>query len=131
VDTGIIKNGFKMNIEDFRKYCLSVKGAIESISLQNRNILVFKVMEKVFVYIPLEPQDGIFKAYLKCNPERSVELREKYDGINPDDFKTLLWNWVTLESDVPDDLIKELIQHSADEVILKLSKKKQEEYRNS
>ncbi len=118
-----------MNIEECRSYCLSIKGAVESISLQNRNVLVCKVMEKVFVYIPLEPQDGIFKAYLKCNPERSVELREKYNGINPDDFKTLLWNWITLESDVHDDLIKELIRHSADEVILKLPKKKQEEYR--
>ncbi len=120
-----------MNIEDFRKYCLSVKGAAESISLQNRNVLVCKVMEKVFVYIPLEPQDGKFRAYLKCNPERSVELREKYNGINPDDFKTLLWNWITLESDVPDNLIEELIRHSAEEVILKLPKKKQEEYRLS
>ncbi len=120
-----------MNIEELIKYCLSVKGAVESISLQNHKVLVCKVMEKVFVYIPLEPQDGIFKAYLKCNPERSVELREEYDGINPDDFKTLLWNWITLESDVPGDLIKELIRHSTDEVILKLPKKKQEEYRNS
>lgn len=119
-----------MNIEEFRKQCMSVKGAEESISLQNRNVLVCKVMGKVFVYIPLNPEDGKFKAYLKCDPERSVELRDKYNGIVPDDFKTLLWNWVTLESDVPDDLIRELIRHSADEVIGKLPKKKQEEYRN-
>ncbi len=118
-------------MEEFRDCCLSVKGAVESISLQNRNMLVYKVMGKVFVYIPLEPQDGVFKAYLKCHPERSVELREKYNGINPDDFKTLLWNWVTLESDVPDKLIEELVCHSAEEVISKLPKKKQEEYRNS
>lgn len=119
-----------MNIEEFRQYCLSVKGAVESISLQNRNVIVCKVMGKVFVYIPLEPEDGIFKAYLKCDPEKSVELRDKYNGITPDDFKTLLWNWVTLESDVPDDLIEELIRHSADEVIKKLPKRKQEEYRD-
>ncbi len=56
-------------------------------------------------------------------------MRDKYNGIVPDDFKTMLWNWVILESDVPDDLIKELIRHS--EVIGKLPKKKQEEYRNS
>ncbi len=118
-----------MNVEEFRKYCLSVKGSAESLSLQNHKVLVCKIMGKVFVYIPLEPQDGIF-AYLKCNPEKSVELREKYNGVTPDDFKTLLWNWVTLESDVPDGLIKELTQHSADEVISKLPKKKQEEYRN-
>jgi len=120
----------RMNIEEFRNCCLSVKGAVESLSLQNHNVLVCKVVEKVFVYIPLEPKDGIFKAYLKCNPEKSVGLREKYNGITPDDFKTLLWNWVTLESDVPDGVIKELIRHSADEVILKLPKRKQEEYRN-
>ncbi|MDR1181596.1 MAG: MmcQ/YjbR family DNA-binding protein [Bacteroidales bacterium] len=120
-----------MNIEECRKYCLSVKGAAESLTLLNHNVLTLKVMNKVFVYIPLEPKDGVFKIYLKCNPEKSVELREKYNGINPDDFKTLLWNWVTLESDVPDTLIEELIRHSADEVILKLPKKKQEEYKNS
>ena len=118
-----------MNIEDFREYCLLVKGATESISLQNHKILVCKVMEKVFAYIQLEPEDGLFKAYLKCNPDRSVELREKYNGINPDNFKTFLWNWVTLESDVPDELIKELVLHSAEEVIKKLPKKKQIEYK--
>ncbi len=118
-----------MNIEDFYNYCLSVKGATASNSLQKHKILVCKVMEKVFAYILLEPEDGLFKAYLKCNPDRSVELREKYNGINPDNFKTFLWNWVTLESDVPDELIKELVLHSAEEVIKKLPKKKQIEYK--
>ena len=118
-----------MNIEELRSHCLSVKGAVELLSRQKHDILVCKVMEKIFVYIPLEPEDGIFKAYMKCNPDRSVELREKYNGINPDDFKTLMWNWVTLDSDVPDDLIVELVKHSAEEVIKKLPKRKQEEYR--
>ncbi len=117
-----------MNIEKFREHCLSIKGSVESISLQVRNILVFKIMGKIFVYIPLEPEDGIFKVYLKCDPDKSVELRERYNGVNPDDFKTLLWNWITLESDVPDELIKELINHSVNEVIQKLPKKKREEY---
>lgn len=85
----------------------------------------------MFAYIPLEPKDGVFKVDLKCNPDKSVELREKYYGITETDFKTLLWNLVTLESDVPDELIKELILHSVEEVISKLPKKKQEEYRNS
>ena len=117
-----------MNVEEFRENCLSIKGSVESISLQVRNILVFKVMGKIFVYIPLEPEDGIFKVYLKCDPNKSVELREKYNGVNPDDFKTLLWNWITLESDVPNELIKELVNHSVDEVIQELPKKKRAEY---
>ncbi|MDR2937639.1 MAG: MmcQ/YjbR family DNA-binding protein [Prevotellaceae bacterium] len=119
-----------MNIEEFRKHCLLVKGAEESISLQNRNVMVCKVMEKVFVYLPLAPEDGVFRAYLKCEPERTIALREKYKGVTPDKFKTLMWSWVALESDVPNELIEELIRHSADEVIKKLPKYKQAQLNN-
>lgn len=119
-----------MNIEEFRICCLSVKGAAESLPFLGHNVLVFKVMGKMFAYIPLEPKDGIFKACLKCDPEKSVELRETYEGITETDFKTPLWNLVTLESDVPDGLIRELIRHSVDEVIKKLPKYKREAYFN-
>ena len=117
-----------MNIEEFREYCLSIKGCTESTPFLDKNIIVFKVMEKMFAYIPLYPKDGVFRADLKCNPDKSVELREKYNGVTETDFKTLLWNLVTLESDVPDSVIEELIKHSAEEVIKKLPKSKQEEY---
>lgn len=117
-----------MNIEEFRNYCLSIKGCTESLPFIRHNVLVFKVADKMFAYIALEPKDGVFKVNLKCDPEKSIALREKYNGINETDFKTHLWNLVTLDSDVSDDLIKELIQHSADEVIKKLPKRKREEY---
>lgn len=120
-----------MNIEEFREYCLSIKGSVESLPFRDNTILVFKVMDKMFTYIPLEPKDGVFKANLKCDADKSLELREKYHGITETDFKTPLWNLVTLDSDVPDEVIKELIQHSADEVIRKLPKKKQAEYFNA
>ena len=119
-----------MNIEKFRACCLSIKGAAEAVSLQTRKILTYKVMGKVFVYLEPEPEDGAVRAYMKCDSDRSVELREQFAGINPDEFKTLMWNWITLESDVPDALIEELVGHSADEVVRKLPKYKQEEYRN-
>ena len=118
-----------MNIEEFREYCLSIKGSSESLPFLHHNVLVFKVMNKMFAYIPLEPKDGVFKVDLKCNPEKSAELREQYRGITKTDFKTLLWNLVTLDSDVPDELIKDLINHSVEEVIKKLPKKKQEAYK--
>jgi len=117
-----------MNIEEFREYCLSIKGCAESTPFLDNSILVFKVMNKMFAYIPLEPKDGVFKADLKCNPDKSVVLREKYNGIAETDFKTPLWNLVTLTSDVPDKVIEELIRHSVDEVIRNLPKNKQKEY---
>lgn len=118
-----------MNIEKFREYCLAIPGATESTPFLGHNVLVFKVMDKMFCMIALEPKDGIYRADLKCDPEYTTELRDKYDGIGPGHVPTtLLWHRVILESDVPDKLIIELIRHSADEVIKKLPKKKQIEY---
>jgi predicted DNA-binding protein (MmcQ/YjbR family) len=66
---------------------------------------------------------------MKCDPDKSAELMERYNGIwfGPYSDKK---HWITvyLESDVPDELIKELIDHSIEQVIAKLSKKKQQEY---
>ncbi len=93
-------------------------------------ILGFKVMGKVFAYVRMESADGVLRAALKCDADRSAELRDRYSGVRETEFKTPLWNSVALESDLPDDLIAELIRHSVDEVIKKLPKKKQEEYRS-
>lgn len=120
-----------MNIEEFRGHCMSVKGASESLPFIDPNVLVFKVMDKMFAWIHLAPKDGVFRASLKCDPARSVELREKYRGVAGTQFKTLMWNDVVLESDVPDELIEELVRHSADQVIRGLTKKKREEYEMS
>lgn len=117
-----------MNIEDFREYCLSKKGAAESFPF-DKDILVFKVMEKMFAYGSLNPKDGKIRMNLKCNSERSLELRDKYNGVQRGDHtQGLMWNSVYIESDIPDSVLRELIDHSLDEVIQKLSKKKQAEY---
>lgn len=118
-----------MDIETFREHCLSIKGATESTPFLGHNVLVFKVMDKMFCMVPLEPKDGIFHADLQCDPEYTIELREKYSGIGPGHVPTtLLWHRVILDSDVPDKLILELIYHSVQEVIKKMPKKKQAEY---
>lgn len=118
-----------MNIEDFRNYCLAIKGATESMPFIDPNIVVFKVMGKMFAMLSLTPKDGVFKADMKCDPEYTLELRDKYEGIGPGHVpSTLLWHRIILESDVPDKLIVELIEHAVAEVIKKLPKKRQTEY---
>lgn len=117
-----------MNVEELREYCLSIKGATESFPFKQL-ILVFKVMGKMFAYINIEPKDGIFKVDMKCDPDKSIDLREKYQGINGGTHtRELSWNTIQLDSDVGNEIIKELINHSVEEVIKQLSKKKQEEY---
>ena len=118
-----------MNIEELREYCISVKGATESFPF-DESTLVFKIMDRMFAYTGLDPKDGQFKVDMKCDPEKSFELREKYEGVTHGTHTHgLLWNSIYLASDVPDRLIKELIEHSVEEVVKKLPKKKQEEYR--
>lgn len=117
-----------MNIEEFRDYCMSVKGASESFPF-DENVLVFKVMNKMFAYGSLAPKDGQFRFSMKCDSEKGVELRERYDGIVRGEHTTsTTWNGVCIESDIPDHVIRELVQHSVDEVIKNLPRKKQEEY---
>ncbi|MDL2230722.1 MmcQ/YjbR family DNA-binding protein, partial [Alistipes sp. OttesenSCG-928-L06] len=110
-----------MNIEELRECCLSVKGANECFPFDD-TVLVFKVMEKMFAYIGLDCRGEELRVNLKCDPSRSEELRERYTGVAPGVHmpKGLLWNAVSLESDVPDELIRELVTHSVDEVIKKL-----------
>lgn len=117
-----------MNIEEAREACISIKGAIECFPF-DEDTLVFKVMDKMFAYMGLQGHDGEHWLNLKCDPERAIELRERYTGIRPGYHSNKkYWNTIVLEGGVPEKLIKELIQHSVDEVIKKLPKIKQAEY---
>lgn len=66
-----------MNVEIIREYCLSKKGVTESFPFDDVS-LVMKVMNKMFALIDLEEAKTIS---LKCNPERAIELRERYSGL--------------------------------------------------
>jgi predicted DNA-binding protein (MmcQ/YjbR family) len=119
-----------MNIEEAREACLSIKGVAETFPFGD-DVLVYKVMDKMFAYMGLDSKDGEFWLNLKCDPEKAVELRELYTGVRPGYHSNKkYWNTIVLESDISDSLIKELIQHSVDEVIRKLPKVKQTEYNN-
>jgi predicted DNA-binding protein (MmcQ/YjbR family) len=118
-----------MNIEEFRDYCLSKKGVTESFPF-DEHTLVFKVMGKMFALSGLENQPS--KANLKCDPERSIELREEYDGLIIPGFhmNKVHWNTVALEMSIPHQLIIELINHSYELIVLNLTKKLKLELEN-
>ena len=111
-----------MHVEAFRSYCLQKKGVTESFPF-DANTLVFKVMDKMFALCGLEriPHE----INLKCDPDRSVELRATYDGLISGAFhmNKLHWNSVRLEG-LPPKLIYELIDHSYTLVVKGLPKAK-------
>ncbi|MDC7994077.1 MmcQ/YjbR family DNA-binding protein [Altibacter sp. HG106] len=114
-----------MNIEQFRDYCLQKKGVTESFPFDN-DTLVFKVMNKMFALASLERQP--LTANLKCDPERSLELREAYDGLIIPGYhmNKKHWNTVTLEGAIPAELLYELIDHSYQLIVDGLPKKVRE-----
>ena len=114
-----------MDAEVISQYCLHKKGVTESFPFDEHG-LVFKVLGKMFGICALNRVPT--QVNLKCNPERSIELRETYDGAITGAWhmNKTHWNTVILE-EVPPKLVFELIDHSYDLVVQKMTKKQQAE----
>ncbi len=117
-----------MTITEYYDYCLSKKGVTEHFPF-DEDTLVFKVGGKMFALSSLSNwEKGSPGANLKCDPDRALELRAEYDGITPGfHMSKTHWNTVTINADVPDKLVRELIAHSYDLVFASLTKKVREE----
>ena len=117
-----------MNLETFYEYCLSKKAVTEHFPF-DEDTLVFKVGGKMFALSSLkqwEKQEP--SVNLKCDPERALELRANYDAINEGyQMSKIHWNTVAINQDVPDAMLKALIDHSYDLIFTSLTKKIQAE----
>lgn len=110
-----------MNLEELREYCLRKKGVEESFPFDN-NTLVFKVMGKMFLLTGLEYQPVQFNA--KCDPDKAVELREKYDCVQPGyHMNKQHWNTVICDGSVSQKLLRQWIDDSYDLIVASLPKK--------
>ncbi len=113
-----------MNIEDFRLYCLAKNGATEGCPFGD-DVLVFKVMNKIFALANLV--DVPLRVNLKCAPERSVELRERYDAVTPGyHMDKRHWNTMLLDGSIPEAELAELIDHSYNLVVAGLRRSDRE-----
>lgn len=113
-----------MNIETICEYCLNKKGVKEDFPFDEET-LVFKVMEKIFVLIPLEKIP--LQINLKCNPEKAIELRERFENVRPGwHMNKKYWNTVIVDGNLKWLDLKKWIDHSYDEVIKGLKKSDKE-----
>jgi predicted DNA-binding protein (MmcQ/YjbR family) len=117
-----------MTIQDFYDYCLAKKGVTEHFPF-DEDTLVFKVGGKMFALSSLiHWEKGEASINLKCDPERALELRAQYEGVQPGyHMSKQHWNTVIVDSDVPERLLRELIDHSYEMVFGSLTKKLQAE----
>jgi len=113
-----------MNVEEVRSVCIARKGVSEGFPFDDTTLVV-KVGGKIFALINLDNNPSV---NLKCDPERSIDLRERYDAIIPGyHMNKSHWNTLILDGSLPDRLIAELINHSYDLVLASLPKKTQDE----
>lgn len=110
-----------MDIVAYREYCLSKAGTTEEFPFGG-DTLVFKVGGKMYAAAGVELFESIT---LKCRPELSPELREKYSAVLPGyHMNKKHWNTILMDGTLPDQLIREWIDLSYNLVVEKLPRKK-------
>lgn len=108
-----------------RAYCLSRRKAEETFPF-GPETAVFKVGGKMFA---LMGTDGSPQVSLKCNPDWADTLRQSYAAVKPG-YHLNKFHWNTVDAsdpDIPDDLVRELIDHSYRLVVKGLTRKVRED----
>ena len=114
-----------MILADFCAHCLSLP-AVEETTPFGPEALVYKVAGKMFALAM--PDEHPHRVNLKCDPERALELRDRYEDIVPGyHMNKRHWNTINLGGRVPTALVRELIEHSYQLVVASLPKKAREE----
>ena len=114
-----------MDAAELRDCCLTQTGAAETFPF-GEVTSVFKVGGKVFALSALDRTPLAIS--LKCDPDLAVELRGGYESVSPGyHLNKRHWNTVVLGRDVPDQLVREMIEDSYDLVVSKLPKRTREQ----
>ena len=113
-----------MNVEKFREYCLAKSGTSEDSPFGPEHI-VFKVGGKMFALLAFEEVPPT--ANLKCDPDRALELRDRYEQVRPGyHMNKRHWNTVAIDSGLPEREVTKMIDHSYELVVQSLTKKARE-----
>lgn len=119
-----------MDIETIREYCLKRCGRITEEFPFGEDVLVFKVHGKAFLMTRLDCKP--FSINLKCDPDHAVELRERYEAVQPGyHMNKKHWNTVIIDGSIPSSEIKKMIDHSYDMVVAGLPKKVKEQLKRN
>ena len=116
-----------MKYEWIDQYLLEKKGVTKDLK-KEWNWIRYLLGDKMFAAICL---DECYKPYyitLKLDPIEGDFLRQQYDDIVPGYYMNKVhWNSIKPDGNVPDELMKNMLDKSYQLVLSKLSKKKQQE----
>ena len=114
-----------MKIEEIRTFCLAKPGTTAEHPF-GPDTLVLKVLNKMYALTSETPQPEYIN--LKGDLEDNLAFREQFEGVKPGyHMNKEHWNSVYFCSDVPEGLIREMINDSYDLIVASLTKKKRAE----
>ncbi len=110
-----------MNIEEFRKFCLSLPDSSEKMPFQAfraaQSILAFYVGGKIFCFFDIDTFEA---CTIKCNPDIIDELKARYNAVDaPYNMSPKHWISIRFNDDMPDEEIKYWTRQSYDIVVRK------------
>lgn len=121
-----------MNVEDFRKYCLSLNGVTEKMpfgkatSEYDRNLLVFSIGDKWFCFVNVDVFDF---CVIKTESDLIENLCIQYEGIRPGyHMNHKHWISVYFNTDLADENILQLVKQSYQLVLESLPNKERAKY---
>ncbi len=108
-----------MDIETLKAYALAKKGTSSDYPFGD-DVLVIRVMDKIFVLIPLTETPRV---NLKCDPVLAEILRQTYPAVTPGyHMNKQHWNTVLLDGSIADEEVLEMVDHAYAQVIKGLKK---------
>lgn len=116
-----------MRYEWIEEYLLKKPGVTKDLQAE-WNWIRFQIGGKMFAAICRDDDDKPYYITLKLEPLEGDFLRKQYEDIIPGYYMNKVhWNSVKADGNVPDDLLKDLLDHAYQIVLGSLSKKKQKE----
>lgn len=107
------------------KFLLSKLGVTKDLQ-KDWNWIRYQIGGKMFAAICLDENDKPYYITLKLNPVEGDFLRQQYEDIIPGYYMNKIhWNSINPDGEVPDDLLKDLLDKSYQLVLGGFSKKKQ------
>lgn len=101
-----------MNHKQVEKYVLSMPNARLDYPF-GEDVAVYKAGDKMFALIP--EKSNPVRISLKCDPQLSLVLREKYETVLPGyHLNKKHWNTIILSGQLPWEEIQGFIRHSYD-----------------
>lgn len=109
------------------EYLMSKKGVTKDYKLE-WNWIRYHIGDKMFVAICLDSNNNPHYITLKSDPVESDFLRKEYEDIIPGYYMNKThWNSINPDGEVPDEMMKDLLDKAYQLVLNGLSKKKQAE----